>query len=101
MKVIAKVDSGRVLCEVSVDEIAQLNGFRSQYDSGFSKSLCDVGVECNLNKMVTTSQYVRTMDTKVIEHISKSLQDAMDKVSEAGDFVNKLNLFDKLKNNQL
>jgi hypothetical protein len=37
------------------------------------------------------------MDTKVIEHISKSLQDAMDKVSEAGDFVNKLNLFDKLK----
>jgi hypothetical protein len=97
MKVIAKVDNGKVLCEVSVDEIAQLNGFRNQYASGFNRSLCDVGNECNLNKMVITSQYVRTMDTKVIEHISKSLQDAMDKVTEAGDFVNKLNLFDKLK----
>jgi hypothetical protein len=97
MKVIAKIDNGRVLCEVSVDEIAQLNGFRSQYDTSFSKLLCDVGAECNLNKMVITSQYVRTMDTKVIEHISKSLQDAMDKVTEAGDFVTKLNLFDKLK----
>lgn len=97
MKVIAKIDNGKVLCEVSVEEIAMLNGFRSQYDSGFNRSLCDVGAECNLNKMVTTSQYVRTMDTKVIEHISKSLQDAMDKVTEAGDFVTKLNLFDKLK----
>lgn len=97
MKVIAKIDNGKVLCEVSVEEIAMLNGFRSTYDSDFSRSLCDVGAECNLNKMVITSQYVRTMDTKVIEHISKSLQDAMDKVTEAGDFVNKLNLFDKLK----
>jgi hypothetical protein len=97
MKVIAKIDNGTVLCEVSIEEIAQLNGFRNQYDTSFSKSLCDVGAECNLNKMVTTSQYVRTMDTKVIEHISKSLQDAMDKVTEAGNFVTKLNLFDKLK----
>jgi hypothetical protein len=97
MKVIAKIDHSKMLCEVSVEEIAQLNGFRSQYDTSFSKSLCDVGAECNIIKMVVTSQYVRTMDTKVIEHISKSLQDALDKVTEAGDFVTKLNLFDQLK----
>lgn len=97
MKIIAKVDSNRVLCEVTNDEIALLNGFRNTYDTGFERKLLEVGSECNLSKMVATSQFVRTMDTKVIEHINKSLEEAMKKVNEAGDFVNKLNLFEKLK----
>lgn len=97
MKIIAKVDSNRVLCEVTNEELALLNGFRSTYDTGFERKLLEVGSECNLSKMVATSQFVRTMDTKVIEHINKSLEEAMKKVNEAGDFVNKLNIFEKLK----
>ena len=97
MKIIAKVDDNRVLCEVSIDELALLNGFRGRYDSSFDKRLYEVGSECNISKMVATSQFVRTMDTKVIEHINKSRKEAMDKVNEAGDLVDKLNLFEKLK----
>lgn len=97
MKIIAKVDGSRVLCEVTNEEIALLNGFRNTYDTGFDKKLLEVGSECSLTKMVATSQFVRTMDTRVIESINKSLEEAMKKVNEAGDFVNKLTLFEKLK----
>ena len=37
MKVIANIDSNRVLCEVTVGELALLHGFRTQYDNAFSK----------------------------------------------------------------
>ena len=84
MKVIAQVDSQRVLCEVSVEELAFLHGFRSQYDSGFKNAhATTVGAECNLKKMVTTSQFVRGMRAKTLKETREKLEKALTEIDSA------------------
>jgi hypothetical protein len=97
MKVIAKVDSNRVLCEVSIEELAFLNGFRSSYDSGFSKDRAsEVGSECNLKKMVATSQFVRGLRTDALAGTKKKLEEAIKALDGAMDTVSSLEIFNIL-----
>ena len=97
MKVIAKVDNNRVLCEVSIDELAFLNGYKNTYSDGFNKErMSEVGTECNLKKMVTTSQFVRSMRSKTLTETKHKLEEAIGKIDEAMEVVGGLEIFNIL-----
>ena len=97
MKVIAKIDNNRVLCEVSVEELAFLHGYRSQYDSGYNNAnAMEVGSECNLKKMVTTSQFVRSMRAKTLKETKEKLEKAISSIDDAMEIVSGLEVFNIL-----
>ena len=101
MKVIAQVDSGRVLCEVTVDELAWLHGFRSQYDNGFRNAdAMKVGAECNLKKMVTTSQFVRSVRAKTLKETRDKLEKAITEIDNAMGVVSGLEVFNVLSEDE-
>ena len=97
MKVIAKIDNNRVLCEVSVEELAFLHGYRSQYDSGYKNGYAmEVGSECNLKKMVTTSQFVRSIRPGTLKETRAKLEKAISSIDEAMEVVSGLEVFNIL-----
>jgi len=97
MKVIAKIDSSRVLCEVSIEELAFLNGFRTTYENGFDKSkMSEVGTECNLKKMVNTSRFVRGIRTDTLQKTKDNLEELLSKLDETMETVASLELFNIL-----
>lgn len=101
MKVIAQVDSGRVLCEVTVEELAWLHGFRSQYDNGFRNAdAMKVGAECNLKKMVTTSQFVRSVRAKTLKETRDKLEKAITEIDNAMGVVSGLEVFNVLSEDE-
>lgn len=98
MKVIAKVDNNRVLCEVSVEELAFLNGFRSIYESGCNKDkMMEVGTECNLKRMVTTSQFVRSIRPDVLKKTRDNLEKLISDLDNTMDTVASLEIFNILQ----
>lgn len=101
MKVIAQIDNGRVLCEVDAQELAMLNGFRSQYDSGYKNAdAMKIGAECNLKKMVTTSQFVRSIRPKSLKETKEKLEKAISQIDEAMEVVSGLEVFNILSEEQ-
>jgi hypothetical protein len=101
MKVIAKVDHKRVLCEVSVEEIALLNGFNSPYDPNCKiHQLIEVDSECNLQKMVEISKFVRTLRKSILLDAKQKLLEGIKNIDNASDEITKLELFDILTNNE-
>lgn len=97
MKVIAKIDSNRVLCEVSMEELALLNGFRSSYETGFSKDRAsEVGAECNLRKMVNTSQFVRGLRPETLKKAKEGMEKIISQLDDAMETVSGLELFNIL-----
>ena len=97
MKVIAQVDSNRVLCEVNTEELAFLHGFRSQYDNGFKNAnAMTVGAECNLKKMVTTSQFVRGLRPKTLKETREKLEKALTEIDSAMEIASGLEIFNIL-----
>lgn len=94
MKVIAKIDSTRVLCEVSIEELAFLNGFRSSYADGFSKDRAsEVGAECNLRKMVATSQFVRSLRPDTLQKAKEGFEKIISQLDDTMDTISSLELF--------
>ncbi len=96
MKVIARTGHGYLL-EASATELAQLQGYTSEYSNGYQKGSDRIGDEIDITKMGQTAAYVKTMDQQVINDLIRRLQAAMDQVNQASENVEKLNLFDKLK----
>jgi hypothetical protein len=98
MKVIAKVSNTAFICEVSDEEIALLNGFRSKYDEGCRiQDLTNVGAECNLTKMAATSRYIRSMNKDTLKNAKEKLESSIKIVDSAMDEINKLSLFELIK----
>ena len=98
MKVIAKVDNTRVLCEVSIEELAFLNGFKSPYGEGFNKeALSAVGTECNLKRMVTTSQFVRGLRPDILKKAKDNLEKILSDLDNTMETVSGLELFNILQ----
>lgn len=94
MKVIASIDGDRVLCEVSKEEIAQLNGFRNTYETGCDiRKLSEVGATCNLKKMVTTSIFVRNIRHNSLSDAKKKLEYAIKEIDAAMEVVSGEELF--------
>ncbi len=101
MKVIAKVDRERVLVEVNIDELALLNGFTNRYEKGFDAHLMtEVNWELNIQKMVTTSHFVRTMRKDILEKARRELEKAIENLDESMDEISKLTIFETLKESQ-
>lgn len=97
MKIIAKVDSERFLCEIDLTELAMLNGYRNSYADGFKKDvMTQVGAECNLKKMVTTSQFVRSVRPSVLKKTKEQLEDTIKKIEESMETVSSLEIFNML-----
>lgn len=97
MKVIAKVDVTRVLCEVSMEELAFLNGFRSTYDEGCNKEdISRVGAECNLKKMVNTSRFVRGIRYDTLKKTKDQLEKLISDLDDTMETVASLELFNIL-----
>jgi hypothetical protein len=97
MKVIAKVDSTRVLCEVSIEELAFLNGFRNSYDNGFNKErMSEVGTECNLKKMVSTSQFVRSLRPDTLRVAKQGLEKIISQLDDTMETIASLEIFNLL-----
>lgn len=102
MKVIAKIDRERVLVEASLDELALLNGFRSRYDNGFDAfKMSEVNCELNIQKMVTTSQYVRGMRKDVLEKAKVELEKAIGRIDDSMEEISKLTIFETLKEDSI
>lgn len=98
MKVIAKVSGSVVICEVSDEELALLNGFRSKYDEGCRiQELMTVGAECNLAKMANTSRYIRTMNKDTLKNAREKLLDSVKIIDATMDEITKLTIFETLK----
>lgn len=94
MKVIAKVDNTRVLCEVTIEELAFLNGFKSPYGEGFNKeAMSAVGAECNLKRMVTTSQFVRSIRPDILKKTRDQLEKTLADLDNTMETVSGLELF--------
>jgi hypothetical protein len=100
MKVIAKIDKERVLVETTLEEIALLNGFRSRYEHGFDMKMAEVNSELNIQKMVTTSQYVRNMRREVLDKAKKDLEQAISKLDDSMEEISKLTIFETLKESE-
>lgn len=97
MKVIAKVDNTRVLCEVSMEELAFLNGYRSSYEHGFDKAkMSEVGAECNLRKMVSTSQFVRSLRPDTLRVAKQGLEKIISQLDDTMEIVSSLEIFNTL-----
>jgi hypothetical protein len=97
MKVIAKIDSNRVLCEVDITELAMLHGYRSSYDTGFKKdSATEVGAECNLKKMVTTSQFIRGVRPQTLKKTKEQLEETIKQIDSAMETIAGLEIFNIL-----
>lgn len=97
MKVIAQIDSSRVLCEVNSTELALLNGFRNQYDSGYNQLQSrQVGAECDITKMVSTSRFVRSLRSEKLQEIKAKLEKAIADIDSANEVLNGLDLFNIL-----
>lgn len=98
MKVIAKIDRERVLVEATIDELALLNGFKSRYEQGFdSHKMSEVNSELNIQKMVTTSQYVRGLRQEVLEKAKRELEKAIERIDTSAEEISKLTIFETLK----
>lgn len=101
MKVIAKMDNHAVMCEVSREEMAWLNGFRTAYEKGCDiEKLMAVGAECNLKRMVNTSQFVRGMRSDTLVQTKAKLEQAINQLDNAMEVVSGLEVFNILSEEQ-
>lgn len=101
MKVIAKVDNTRVLCEVSLEEIAFLNGYKNIYESGFDRdTMTSVGAECNLKRMVTTSQFVRSLRPDLLQKTRDQLEKTLTDLDNTMETVSGLEIFNILQDSE-
>ena len=98
MKIIAKTEKG-FLVDASANEIAQLHGYESDYDSDYRKAVSNAapGAEIDISKITKAAKYVRTLDSAVLEQSTDRLLSMVEKLTEVRDLVYKLNMFEDLK----
>ena len=98
MKIIAKTENG-FLIDASANEIAQLHGYESDYDSDYRKVVSNAvpGAGIDISKIGRAAKYVRTLDSAVLEQSTDRLLSMVEKLTEVRDLVYKLNMFEDLK----
>jgi hypothetical protein len=96
MKVIAQVDDSRVLCEVSITEIAKLHGLTGKYDKGWNSNLIKVNAEHDLVSAFEALDTLRRFDEQHLKYLAKNIDSMQKSYNTVLDTFNKLALFDKL-----
>ena len=102
MKFIARTKTG-YLAEVDESEIANLLGYNSTYDDGFRTLVRNrpgedlTGFEVEVEKMYDIAMMLRNLNKTNIAKAQDTLRYAQEKVDELQDVVEKLTLFETLK----
>lgn len=97
MKVIAQIDSTKVLCEVHVDEIGKLHGTSGPYDKAWDNSWTKVGAEHNLASAFRTLETLRGFDVSQLKYLKSRINDVSKAYDSVADAYEKLMLLDTLK----
>lgn len=97
MKIIADMNSGKKLVEVTENELAQILGFKTTYESGFDRNMIAIGKDIDIAKFTKVSNFVKTINTSHLSNITDRLNGAIKEVTTAIDLADELNVFDKLK----
>jgi hypothetical protein len=97
MKVIAKIATDRVLCEVSANEIARLMGSRSSYDKSFNNNWMVVGNELQIIPGFDALDALRALDPEQFQRTSVDLERLLQAFVNARDAFQGLMLMDTLK----
>ncbi len=96
MKIIAKTDDGFML-EADRAELALMVGLDSPYSEEFKKLKLNIGNELEIRKINETSEFVRSLDKNKLQSLRDDLSRIIDRLDDAGETVQALTLFDKLK----
>lgn len=103
MKIIAKTETG-YLAEIQENEVAQLLGYYSGHDSDFVKmarSHSDrmdlTRLEIDITRMHNTASMLRGLNKDYIHDAKKQLERAQSDLDDLEDTVNKMTLFETLK----
>lgn len=97
MKIIATIDSDTFMVEASKSELALLCGFRNYYDDGFAKIPLKAGLELDLKKMATTSEFIRNIDKDRLQKIKATLASTITDIDKAVENIQAVTLLETLK----
>jgi hypothetical protein len=96
MKVIATLNDDKVLCEISMSEIAQLKGMNSIYDNAWSKDMAKIGSEIDISAGVSALAAIRTLDRSKLDSLQRDLKTALRLIEQTRETADALTFFDKL-----
>jgi len=102
MKLIARTKTG-YLAEIEEGEIANLLGYNSTYDDGYRTVVRNqpsedlTGFEVEVERMYDIAKMLRGLNKTDIEKVQATLRNTQEKIDELQDIVNKLTLFETLK----
>ena len=96
MKVLG-VGDDKYICEVSWDEMYYLTG---KDNSEYDEEMVSAGDEVDLIRVFKAANWIRDLDHEHIERIIKELTRTLEGVKKVQDTAVKLNLFNKLKNEE-
>ena len=97
MKVIAQIDSTKVLCEVHVNEIGRLYETSGPYDSKWDKTWVNVGREHDLTSAYHAVDTLRAFDHKQLHYLKQKMNDMTTSYDQIVTAYEKLMLLDTLK----
>jgi hypothetical protein len=97
MKVIAQIDSDKVLCEVSASEIGRLYNTTGPYDSKWEKNWINVGRVHDLQSAYHAVDTLRSFDEKRLRYLKQQIDQMTQSYDQIVTAYEKLMLFDTLK----
>lgn len=99
MKVIAKIDDDKVLCEVSAMEIAKLydTSITSTYSKEFKRAWLEVGSVHDLTAAFKTLESLRNFDQRQLVYVKDRIDNMTTEYEKLLESYEKLMLFDTLK----
>jgi hypothetical protein len=97
MKVIAQIDSSKVLCEVSHAEIAKLHGVSGPYDKAWDSAWVRVNAEHDMAEAFKAVDALRGFDDAQIKYVQNRMETMMREFGLVKEAYEKLMMFDTLK----
>jgi hypothetical protein len=97
MKVIAQIDSSKVLCEVSHTEIAKLHCVSGPYDKAWDSAWVKVGAEHDMAEIFKAVDDLRGFDRSQLHYMQQRVNSMNETFAQIKEAYEKLMLFDTLK----
>jgi len=95
MKIIAKVDSEKLFCEITRDEIALMLGIEHAYD--IDPDDITVGENIDLARIIKATRLIRSLDERHLVNIIAEMKNALTVVEKVKETLGALTLFDKIR----
>jgi hypothetical protein len=97
MKVIAQIDSSKVLCEVSYAEIAKLHGTSGPYDNAWDSAWIKVNAEHDMVAVFKAIDALRGFDKNQLHYMQQRIATMNNDFAQVKEAYEKLMLFDTLR----